>query len=63
MITEKERNVLERIAQGKTNREISDDLKISLSTAEQYIRILMGKIPSENRAQLVYEALKRGLIQ
>lgn len=62
-ITKKEKNILVRVAQGKTNKCISNELNIALPTVEQYLRILMGKIPSSNRAQLVYEAVKNGIIE
>lgn len=62
-ITAKETIVLNEIAKGKTNAEISECLNISISTVEQYIRILMQKISAVNRAHLVYDAVKRGLIK
>lgn len=61
-ITKKEKQILTKVANGKSNERISKDCGISLSTVQQYIRILMNKIPSDNRAQLVYEAMKNGII-
>ena len=53
-LTQKELEILSLVALGKSNNKISKECNIALSTVQQYLRILMTKIPSENRVQLTY---------
>ena len=49
------------VAQGKTNREIGEELFISQSTAKYHLRNILDKLHLENRAQVVAYATRRGL--
>lgn len=61
-LTEREREVLRLIAEGRTNQEIAHQLVISTSTVQTYRTRLMSKLNLENRSQLIKYALRHGLI-
>lgn len=62
-LTDREREVLERVARGATNREIAAALVISENTVNFHMRNILGKLHLRNRAQVVAWALERGLIR
>jgi DNA-binding NarL/FixJ family response regulator len=62
-LTQRERQVLQLIAEGKTNKEISQQLAMSVKTVESYRRNLMIKLNIHETAGLVRHAIKIGLIQ
>jgi DNA-binding NarL/FixJ family response regulator len=51
-LTAREEDVLARVAAGRTNSEISDELFISLSTTKTHLASLMGKLGARNRVEL-----------
>lgn len=51
-LTEREEQVLMRVAAGRTNAEIADELFISLSTTKTHLASLMGKLGARNRVEL-----------
>ena len=51
-LTAREEDVLARVAVGRTNSEISDELFISLSTTKTHLASLMGKLGARNRVEL-----------
>lgn len=61
-LTEREQQVLELLAHGLSNREISGRLYISETTVKFHVRNVMRKLRSSSRAEAVYEASKMGLI-
>ena len=52
-LTDRENQVLQLIADGLTNREISCRLSISESTVENHIHHIYGKLGISHRAQAV----------
>lgn len=62
-LTPRERQVLKLIAEGKTNREIADDLVLSLNTVQTHRLHIMEKLNLHSRAELVKYAIRRGLIE
>ena len=62
-LTEREREVLQLLAEGKTGREIADVLVLSPATVERHRANLMAKLGLHSRAELIKYALRRGLIQ
>ena len=63
VMTPRERQVLQLVAEGKTTKEIATTLNLSLKTAESYRARLMQKLNIHNTAGLVRYAIRRGLIQ
>lgn len=63
ILTAREQQILDLIAQGFTNREISRHLSISESTVENHIHHIYTKLRISNRAQAVAHALQVILAQ
>jgi DNA-binding NarL/FixJ family response regulator len=59
----REREILERVAEGYTNREISDDLGLSVKSVEAYRARLMAKLGLRSRVELVRFALDCGVLR
>ncbi|XXX73640.1 response regulator transcription factor [Sorangium sp. So ce134] len=51
-LTDREEEVLLAVARGRTNAEIADDLRISLSTVKSHIASLMAKLGARNRVEI-----------
>ncbi len=60
-LTEREREVLQQIAQGATNCEIAERLQLRPKTIEAYSQQLMSKLSIHTRAGLVGYARRIGL--
>src|SRR5438874_394398 len=52
LLTAREREVAELIAQGLTNRQIAEQLVIAVSTAERHVANILGKLSLTSRAQV-----------
>jgi RNA polymerase sigma factor (sigma-70 family) len=61
-LTDREREVLQLIAEGRTNREIAELLYISIKTVETHRSHLMEKLNIRNIAELTQYAIRKGLI-
>ncbi len=61
-LTDREREVLQLIAEGYSNREIADKLYISTKTVETHRSHLMEKLNINNVADLTKYAIRKGLI-
>jgi DNA-binding NarL/FixJ family response regulator len=61
-LTEREVEVLRRIAQGKGNRDIGQCLSISEQTVKVHIKHIMGKLGARDRTQAVIIGIRRGVI-
>jgi len=61
-LSQREREVLKLIAEGYKNKEIAEDLCISLKTVEKHRANLMKKLDLHNAAGLTVYAVERGLL-
>jgi DNA-binding NarL/FixJ family response regulator len=61
-LTPREREVLQLVAEGHSNREIADALCISIKTVEAHRAHLMDKLDLHNTAELTRYAIAKGLI-
>lgn len=61
-LTNREREVLQLVAEGYTNAEIAERLFISRRTVESHRSNLMSKLGADSQADLIRFALRRGLI-
>lgn len=61
-LTDREKQILQMIASGLTNKAISHDLLIKVSTVENHIHKIYGKLNVSNRAQATAYAFQTGLI-
>ncbi len=62
IITRREKEVLELIAQGLTNGEISEKLFVSVTTVDSHRKNLLLKLAANNTASLISQAYFHGLI-
>lgn len=60
-LTDREREVLELIAQGRSNQEIANRLHISPKTVSNHISNIFGKLQVADRAQAIVKARQAGL--
>lgn len=61
-LSDREREVLRLIAEGKTSRAIAEDLVLSVNTVERHRANIMGKLNLHSRAELIKYAIRKGLI-
>ena len=61
-LSQREREVLKLIAEGYKNKEIAEDLCISLKTVEKHRANLMKKLDLHNAAVLTVYAVEKGLV-
>lgn len=61
-LTDREREVLQLIAEGHSNREIAELLHISVKTVETHRTHLMDKLDLHNTAELTQYAIRKGVI-
>jgi DNA-binding NarL/FixJ family response regulator len=62
-LTDRELQVLRRIAEGLSNREIAEQLGISESTVKTHVNGLLGKLGVTDRTKALVLALKLGLVE
>jgi ATP/maltotriose-dependent transcriptional regulator MalT len=62
-LTKRELEVLQAIAAGKSNREIAQELVLSVRTVERHITNIYTKISARGRADATSYALSRGLVR
>ena len=62
-LTQRERDVLTRVAGGLRNRDIGEELSITEETVKVHMRNILGKLSARDRTEAVTIALRRGIIQ
>ena len=60
-LTEREIEILQLVALGKTNQEIADDLVLSERTVRTHITNILAKLGLSNRTQAALYALREGI--
>jgi DNA-binding NarL/FixJ family response regulator len=63
VLTPREREVLDLVASGRSNRSIAELLGISDHTVKFHVRALLEKLGADTRADAVARALRRGLLE
>lgn len=61
-LSEREREVLQLVAEGHSNKEIAELLSISTTTVETHRAHILNKLDVHNTAELVLYAVRKGLI-
>jgi two-component system, NarL family, response regulator NreC len=61
-LSEREREIFQLIAEGKTNKEIAALLSVSPSTVETHCAHIMEKLDLHSAAEIVLYAVRRGVI-
>jgi DNA-binding NarL/FixJ family response regulator len=62
-LTERERQVLKLVAEGRSNKEVASFLDVSVKTAMTHREHLMQKLNLHDRTELTRYALRRGIIR
>lgn len=63
ILTEREREILQLVAEGHSSRTIAEMLFVSLKTVENHRANIMKKLDIENLAGLIKYAISKGIIQ
>lgn len=63
ILTGREREVLQLVAEGKTNKEIAVLLEIAVKTVDAHRTHIMNKLQAGNTAELVLRASRMGLVE
>jgi two-component system response regulator NreC len=62
VLSDREREVLQLIAEGYTNREIADLLHVSVKTVQNHRSKIMSKLDLHDRGELIKYAIQQGII-
>jgi DNA-binding NarL/FixJ family response regulator len=62
-LSDREIEVLVRVARGSANKEIARHLSVSVSTVNTHVKNIMQKLRAKDRTQAVTIALKRGIME
>jgi len=61
LLSQREREVVQLLAEGKTAKEIADELNVSVKTVETHRTNIMGKLNIHRLAELTKYAIREGL--
>ena len=61
-LTAREREILLLLAEGRSNRQLAEELYVAESTVKWHVRRLMAKLDASTRWQAVVHARRRGLL-
>jgi len=62
LLTDREKEVLQLLAEGRSNKEVATQLNVGLSTVETHRANLMQKLNLHNTAEIVLYAVRKGII-
>jgi len=61
-LSQREREVLQLLTQGQTNREIAQHLFLSVSTVKIHVEHILAKLGVSDRTQAAVRAIELGLL-
>lgn len=61
-LTERERQVLRALAEGRTNNAIASDLHLSVNTVRNYVQAVLTKLGAHSKLEAVATAVREGII-
>lgn len=61
-LTDRELEVLQHVAAGARNREIAQQLRVSIKTVEFHLSNILGKLSARSRTEAVVRASQMGLL-
>jgi DNA-binding NarL/FixJ family response regulator len=62
ILSAREREILQMIADGHSNREVSERLVVSVETVKTHVKHILAKLEAEHRTQAVAIAIRQSLI-
>lgn len=62
-LTEREKEILLLITEGKSNQDIADELYIALKTVKVHVSNILGKLEVQDRTQAVIYAFKHDMVK
>lgn len=62
VLSEREREILQRISEGLSNQVIAQQLFLSVGTVKSYVRMILNKLSVDDRVQAAAKAVREGLI-
>jgi DNA-binding NarL/FixJ family response regulator len=62
LLTDREKEVLQLLAEGRTNKEVATVLEVGVSTVETHRANLMQKLGLHNTAEIVLYAVRKSLV-
>ena len=63
LLTDREKQVLKLVAEGKANKEVAEILGISVKTAMSHREHLMEKLDLHSRTELIHFAIREGVVR
>ncbi len=63
LLTPREKEILQLLAEGRTNKEVANSLKLSLYTVETHRGNILEKLNLHGAAELTLYAVRKGIIQ
>lgn len=61
-LTPRELDIICRIGEGRSNREISEELALSVGTVKNHISLILDKLQLRDRTQIAIYAIRHGLV-
>jgi two-component system, NarL family, response regulator LiaR len=61
-LTEREMEVLQMVAQGKSNQQIADDMVITLATVKAHVSNILAKLQVSSRSEAIAYAIKNKIV-
>lgn len=61
-LTDQEKRILIRVAEGASNKDIAEDLNLSERTVKNYLSIIFQKLQVNNRTEAAIRAMRDGLV-
>jgi two-component system NarL family response regulator len=62
-LSPRELEILQLVAEGKSNKDIGDSLGIAEGTVKSHVKNMLGKLKVPGRTAMVREAVQRGLVR
>lgn len=62
ILTEREVEILKMLAKGQNNKNIAEELCVSIYTVKNHVSNIIHKLPIEDRTQAAIMAINNGLV-
>ena len=63
ILSAREREILQMLADGHSNREVSERLVLSVETVKTHVKHILAKLEAEHRTQAVARGIRQALIR